>query len=28
MYEHFVPFVEEYLNACKEYPDSTISISR
>ena len=28
MYEHFVPFVEEYLNACKEFPDATISISR
>lgn len=28
MYEHFVPFVEQYLNACKEYPDSIIVISR
>lgn len=25
MYEDFVPFVEEYLNACKEYPDAVIS---
>lgn len=28
MYEHFVPFVEEYLNACKEYPNAKIHISR
>jgi len=28
MYEHFVPFVEKYLNACKEYPESIIEISR
>lgn len=28
MYEHFVPFVEKYLNACKEYPESTIIVSR
>lgn len=28
MYEHFVPFVEEYLTACKEYPDAEIGISR
>lgn len=28
MYEHFVPFVEEYLNACKEYPKSLIYVSR
>ena len=28
MYEHFVPFVEEYLNACKEYPEAIIRISR
>ena len=28
MYEHFVPFVERYLNACKEYPKSLIEISR
>jgi hypothetical protein len=26
LYEHFVPFVERYLNACKEYPESTISV--
>ena len=28
MYEHFVPFVEEYLEACKKYPKSIIEISR
>ena len=28
MYEHFVPFVENYLNACKEYPKADIGISR
>ena len=28
MYEHFLPFVEKYLNACKEYPQSIIGISR
>lgn len=28
MYEHFVPFVEEYLEACKKYPDAIIEVSR
>jgi hypothetical protein len=28
LYEHFVPFVEEYLEACKEYPDAEIGVSR
>ncbi len=28
LYEHFVPFVEKYLEACKEYPDATIEVSR
>ena len=28
MYEHFVPFVENYLNACKEFPEAKIEISR
>tara|TARA_Y100000034_G_scaffold91926_1_gene110996 strand:- start:648 stop:1016 length:369 start_codon:yes stop_codon:yes gene_type:complete len=28
MYEHFVPFVEKYLDACKKYPKAMISISR
>ena len=27
-YEQFVPFVEEYLKACKEYPGATIEVSR
>ena len=28
MYEHFVPFVERYLEALKEYPESEIHVSR
>jgi hypothetical protein len=28
VYKHFVPFVEKYLNACKEYPKCLIEISR
>jgi hypothetical protein len=28
MYEHFVPFVERYLEACRENPDATIRVSR
>ena len=28
MYEHFVPFVEEYLKACKANPDAAVSVSR
>ena len=28
MYEHFVPFVEKYLEACKEYPDAIVGVSR
>jgi len=28
LYDHFVPWVEEYLNACIQYPNATISISR
>ena len=27
-YEQFVPFVEEYLNSCKEYPNADIFVSR
>lgn len=27
-YDQFVPFVEQYLNACKSYPDAIIDISR
>ena len=28
MYKNFVPFVEKYLDACKEYPSATIEVSR
>ena len=28
MYENFVPFVEEYLIACKQFPDAIIRTSR
>lgn len=28
LYKHFVPFVEEYLEACKKYPDAIIEVSR
>jgi hypothetical protein len=28
MYEHFVPFVEEVLEACKKYPSAIIEVSR
>lgn len=28
MYEHFVPFVEEYLKALKENPEASIEVSR
>jgi hypothetical protein len=28
MYEHFVPFVESYLEACKDNPDAEIGVSR
>lgn len=28
MYEHFVPFVEEVLEACKKYPNAKINVSR
>jgi hypothetical protein len=27
-YKYFVPFVENYLKACKEYPDAIISVDR
>ena len=27
MYQDFVPFVEEYLNACKEYPEANVEVS-
>jgi hypothetical protein len=28
LYEHFVPFVEGVLAACKEYPDGRIAVCR
>lgn len=28
LYEHFVLFVENYLNACVKYPDAIISVDR
>lgn len=28
LYKHFVPFVEEYLEACKETPDAIVRVSR
>jgi hypothetical protein len=28
MYEHFVPFVEKYLEACQDNPDAEVSVSR
>ncbi len=28
MYEHFVPFVEKYLEACIKYPESIVNTSR
>ncbi len=28
MYEDFVPFVEKYLEACREYPDTIVGVSR
>jgi len=27
-YDEFVPWVESYLNACREYPDAIIEVSR
>ncbi len=27
-YEHFVPFVERYLDACRENPDAVVSVCR
>lgn len=28
LYKHFVPFVEGYLNACKQYPDAIVEVLR
>lgn len=27
LYKHFVPFVEQYLDACRENPDATVTVS-
>lgn len=27
-YEDFIPFLEEYLEACKQYPQATVRVSR
>lgn len=28
LYEHFVPFVENYLEACREHPEAEVQVSR
>lgn len=28
LYKHFVPFVEKYLEACKQHPDAEVRVSR
>lgn len=28
LYEHFVPFVSEYLTACREHPEADVSVWR
>lgn len=28
LYEHFVPFVQDYLDACRKYPSAEIEVSR
>lgn len=28
LYEHFIPWIEQYLEACMQYPESEISVSR
>lgn len=28
LYEHFVPWVEKYLAACREFPDAHVEVSR
>jgi hypothetical protein len=28
LYKHFVPFIEDYLAACKMYPDAIVRVSR
>jgi hypothetical protein len=28
LYENFIPWIEKYLNACKQYPEADIGVSR
>lgn len=28
LYEHFVPWIERYLEACRNYPEANVSVSR
>ena len=28
LYENFVPWIEKYLSACKEFPEAEVSVSR
>jgi hypothetical protein len=28
LYENFIPWIEKYLEACKEYPEASIEVSR
>ena len=28
LWEHFLPFCADYLQACKDYPDATVNVSR
>ena len=28
LYEHFIPWIERYLEACEANPDATVSVSR
>ncbi len=28
LYEHFIPWIENYLSACKEYPEADVGVSR
>lgn len=28
LYEHFVPFVVEYIEACEKYPNAVVKVSR
>ena len=28
LYEHFLPWLQKYLDACREYPEATVEVSR